>query len=265
VPESPVAETACFAPEAPTEAPREGLDTVPSEAAAIAPEPQMVDLSVAGFPDAVLSLPNGATGLRPVLVVLHGMRGRPDANCNAWRAITGARAFVLCPRGQYDPRGSSPSDKRYTHRGGEYLRRHIAAALDALAERFPSYADIGRPALAGFSLGATEAALLAQSAPDRFPRVAILEGGVDVWAESTIGAFAAHGGRRVLFGCGSAWCTPPAAMARAHIERGGVAARLVTADVGHTYGPPMQDAIKEQLDWFFEGDPRWTLASGSGL
>src|SRR5262249_44255412 len=157
----------------------------------------------------------------PVVVVIHGLGDRPEPHCEAWRNITNARAFVLCPRGAYDAERSTYDSRRYTHPCCEPLRAHIDAALTALSTRYGFVADTRRPLLAGFSLGATEAALLAQSDGGRFPRVAVLEGGLDVWYAPTIQGFAAQGGRRVLFGCGSSWCTPSAHAAADRIDGAG--------------------------------------------
>src|ERR1019366_5566203 len=121
----------------------------------IPPEPLFTNLTVPGFPDAVVALPNGARTPRPVLIVIHGSGDRPDWNCDAWRHITSDHGFVLCPRGEYVPKESGRGDdRRYTHTGGAYLRLHLDAALTALAARFAGYVDVDRPLVAGFSLGA---------------------------------------------------------------------------------------------------------------
>jgi dienelactone hydrolase len=238
------------------------LEPIPSE-------PALTHLAIRGYPDAVVAPPAGAMSPHPVVVVVHGMGGTPDANCRAWRGIVGAAAFVLCPRGTYDPGRSTRADPRYTHPGGAPLRAHLDASLAALAERYAGYVDVDRPIVAGFSLGATEVALLALSAPERYSRIAILEGGVDVWSMDTARAFATQGGRRVLFGCGSAWCAPSATAAAERIERAdrggregrgyGVEAHVAFADVGHTTGPLLQEALRRELAWLRDGDPRWTL------
>ena len=169
---------------------------------------------------------------------------------------------MLCPRGDYVPLESGRGDdKRYTHRGGAYFRRHVEAALSALATRFADYVDIERPVLAGFSLGATEVASLALGDPARFPRVAELEGGQDVWTDANARAFSTGGGRRVLFGCGSSWCLPAARAATARLQKAGLASRIVQANVGHTTDRPLQEAIMVELGWFLGGDPRWPTAS----
>jgi hypothetical protein len=72
-------------------------------------------------------------------------------------------------------------------------------------------------------------------------------------------AFSARGGLRVLFGCGSRWCLAPAKSAAARLEKGGVAARLVYADVGHTNDRPLQEAVMGELPWFLGDDSRWVV------
>jgi hypothetical protein len=103
-------------------------------------------------PDAVVSLPNGATTPRPVIVAVHGLGDIPEYNCDAWRHISSASGWVVCPRGKYDP--SSPKNlDTFTLDGGDALRVHIDDALAALAARWPGYVDLERPILVGFSRG----------------------------------------------------------------------------------------------------------------
>jgi predicted esterase len=223
----------------------------------IATEPHLFPLPVPGFPEAVVAIPSAPSEPRPVVVVLHGMGDRPEPHCEAWRTITSAYGFVLCPRGQFDPARSSADRRRYTHPGGEALRQHIDAALAALSDRYGTLVDTTHPLLSGFSLGASEAAVLAQQEAERFSRVALLEGGLDVWWAPNIGQFGWRGGTRVLFGCGSAWCTPPARAAAMRIDAEGIEAHVTFADVGHHVAPSLQDALRAELPWFVDGDPRW--------
>jgi predicted esterase len=228
------------------------LDNIPRQ-------PHLTTLPVPGFLDAVVAAPfvvDDAARARPVVIALHGLGDRPEPHCEAWRTITSAWAFVLCPRGAYDPQRSG-AGPRYTHPGGWPLRAHIEAALASLTARYGPAVDTAHPLLTGFSLGATEAALLAQADAERFPRVAVLEGGLDVWNGETIEAYTSHGGLRVLFGCGSSWCTPPAREAVARIDGAGIGARMAFADVGHHPAPALQSAIKGALQWLVEGDSRW--------
>ncbi len=227
----------------------------------IAVLPHLTALAIPGFPDAAVAAPWSTDTRRPVLVVLHGLGDRPETHCEAFRNVLHASAFVLCLRGALDPERSEPGRTRYTLPGGDTLRAHVDAALLALEARYGDRVDTDRPLLAGFSLGATEAALLAQWETGRFPRVAVLEGGLDVWDYGTAAAFAEHGGVRVLFGCGSPWCTPPARAAIGRIRANGGgdtdAARLAFADVGHRDSPPLQAAVRAAFAWFVEGDSRW--------
>jgi predicted esterase len=158
-----------------------------------------------------------------------------------------------------EPRESTKDDRRYTHRGGAYLRDHVEAAIGALRARFADYVDAERPLLAGFSLGAIEVAKLALDNPSRFPRVAVIEGGHGVWTGPAARAFAAHGGLRVLLGCGSAWCVPLARDPAVRLSASGVEAHRVYAHVGHTTDRPLQEAIMTELPWFLGGDPRWSV------
>jgi predicted esterase len=213
-------------------------------------------LPVDGFPDAVLAEPLDTAGPRPVVVVLHGLGDRPEPHCEAWRVITGARAFILCPRGAYDAARSRVGAPRYTH-ASDALRAHVDAALVSLANRYGSLADTTRPLLSGFSLGAWQAAVLAQQDGNRFSRVALVEGGLDLWLEQNIHAFVSQGGRRVLFGCGSWWCTPSAQAAATRMDDAGLGVRLAEASVGHHDAPELVAAMKAHFLWFVDGDERW--------
>ena len=73
----------------------------------------------------------------------------------------------------------------------------------------------------------------------------LVEGGHDRWTPGTAKAFATAGGRRVLFACGQASCFLDAKRAAAHLERAGVAAKVVgVKDAGHTYGGAVADAVR---------------------
>ncbi|HTB78769.1 MAG TPA: hypothetical protein VK762_36250 [Polyangiaceae bacterium] len=230
--------------------------------AAAAPLPALTGffeaLPVAGHPDAWLSLPTGATGKRPVVVVIHGAGDRPDWQCGGWRRATGEFAFVVCPRGTYAPGDSTKNDIRYTHQGGAALLAYLDASLAALQARYPAYADTSTPVLAGFSLGASEILALAVQDPPRFPRIALIEGATGVaWTDARIDAYVAGGGLRVLYGTGQrANETAAKAVVKRLIARG-LDARVVYAPVNHTFDPPLEDAIRGELAWWLAGDERW--------
>jgi pimeloyl-ACP methyl ester carboxylesterase len=216
-------------------------------------------LPVAGHPDAWMSLPTGATGKRPVVVVIHGSGDRPDWQCGGWRRATGEFPFVVCPRGAVSPGESTKNDVRYTHRGGAALLAYIDASLAALEARYPEYVDASTPILAGFSLGASEILALAVQAPARFPRIALVEGATGGWADARVDAYVAGGGLRVLFGAGQRANEAAASVVVKRLLAKGLDARVVFAPVNHTFEPPLEDAIHDALAWLVAGDARWKL------
>ncbi len=214
-------------------------------------------LVVAGHPDAWMSLPTGATGKRPVVVVIHGAGDRPEWQCGGWRRATGEFPFIVCPRGAYAPGDSTENDRRYTHRGGAPLLAYIDASLAALEAKYPDYVDTSVPLLAGFSLGASEILALAVQAPARFPRIVLVEGATNGWTDARVAAYVAGGGQRVLYGAGQRVNETAATAAVAHLLAMGLDARVVYAPVHHTFDPPLEDAVRGELAWLVEGDARW--------
>ena len=231
---------------------------------ALAPLPRFFEaLPVAGHPDAWISLPTGATGKRPVVVVIHGAGDRPDWQCGGWRRATDAFPFIVCPRGKEAPgQGVTPSDIRYTHIGGPALLDYIDRALAALAARYPDYADTTAPVLAGFSLGSYAILTLATQDPARFSRIALVEGVTDGFDDARARKFVAGGGARVLFGCGQRGCKVAATTAAQRLSaRDHLDARVVFALVNHTFDPPLEDAVRAEMPWLVEGDGRWQLST----
>src|SRR5262249_47960025 len=89
-------------------------------------------LPVAGYPDAVVSLPRGAESPRPIVVATHGNYDTPEWQCKTWREIVGDRAFILCPRGIARPDSPAPDDIRFTYSNNQELERELSAGLAAL-------------------------------------------------------------------------------------------------------------------------------------
>ena len=221
-------------------------------------EGELVHLSVAGFRDAVVSVPTGATGPRPVVLALHGNFDRPEWQCEVWRGVTRARAFVVCPRGI--PRPDAPrSLDRWTYGKGSDVRAEVEAALSAVRARFDSYVASGPILYTGFSLGAIHGVGIVASDGQRYPRAVLVEGGHDGWTAARAKAYAAAGGQRVLFACGQRACKADAAQARKHLQREGIETDLVYGgEVGHTYDGPVASEIARVWTWLVADDPRWT-------
>jgi pimeloyl-ACP methyl ester carboxylesterase len=196
-----------------------------------------------------VSLPTGATGRRPVVIVIHGAGDRPERQCRGWRHATNEYPFIICPRGRAAP--------RYTHIGGAHLLEHIDGALQALAARYPDYVDTHNPLLVGFSLGAAQVTALAVQFPSRFPRIALVEGATTAWSGARVSAFLQGGGQRVLFGCGQDGVRDRAERTAKRLTGLGLDAHVVFVNVGHRFAPSLQDAVRSELGWLVEGDERW--------
>lgn len=220
-------------------------------------ESELVALEVPEFRPAVVALPLGATSAKPVVVALHGNFDRPEWQCEVWRGVVGARAFVLCPRGS--PRRDVPASlDRWEYGSAERARAEVIAALGALRARFAEYVDDGPITFIGFSLGAILGARWVDDPELRVQQAVFVEGGEKGWTLARARAFHAAAGRKVLFACGQSPCRHGARQAAAVFERGDVAARVADASpAGHTYDGKVAAAVAEHWAWLVEGDPRW--------
>jgi hypothetical protein len=220
-------------------------------------DPPIVPLDVPDFPPAVISVPIGAVGPKPLVVATHGLWDPPEGLCDNWRWIVHDRAWVVCPRGNRMPDGN------YRYSNGPALAREIDADIEALSARFPGYVDPGPVLYTGFSQGAILGVWIVTHDPARFPRAILTEGGEDRFTAAAAETFARGGGVRVLFACGLRFRVPAADKAAAVLERAGVPSRVVLGklpDAGqfiHWYNGPVASETQAQLDWLLEGDPRW--------
>ena len=227
-------------------------------------EGELVPLAVAGFRDAVVSVPLGATSRRPVVLALHGNFDRPEWQCDVWRGVTRGRAFVVCPRGI--PRPDAPrSLDRWTYGKGTDVRAEVEAALAALRTRFEGYVAANPLLYTGFSLGAIHGVGIVAGDASRYPLAVLVEGGHDGWTAARAKSYAAAGGKRVLFACGQRACKNDAAAAQKRLEREGVEAKVVFGgEVGHTYDGPVAAEVAREWSWLVGDDPRWTDRASTG-
>jgi dienelactone hydrolase len=220
-------------------------------------DPPIVPLAIDGFPEAVISVPLGATSPPPVVVATHGMWDFPEGLCDDQRWIFRDRAWVLCPRGRPMP------DKTFRYDGVDSLAREIDAGVSALAARYPGYVDTSSMLYTGFSLGAILGVGIVTRDPARFPRAVLIEGGEDRWTAALATSYARRGGKSVLFACGLRGRVPVAQQAAALLERAGVASRVVLGklpDAGqfiHWYNGPIAEETVAQAPWLLAGDTRW--------
>lgn len=208
-----------------------------------------IALAVAGYRDAVVHVPNGATEPRSFIIALHGNFDRPEWQCDVWREVSGGRPFILCPRGS--PRTDVPrSLDRWTYDGAPQTLSEIEAGSNALRDRFGAYLESGATVLVAFSLGAIYASHFVIEHADDFPRLVLIEGGFNGWSRWQVAQFAKHGGERVLIACAQTACRNAAKAAQPAFEKGGVDYRFTyAAGAGHTYDGEVARQVAEQWNW----------------
>jgi predicted esterase len=223
----------------------------------------LVELSVPGHAEAVVSLPLGATGPRPLVVAAHGAGDRAEFHCELWRRIVGDRAFVLCPRGRRTDERVPHADAAYYYPNHLVLDQEVKAAIGALRERYRDYLDSEHAVYTGFSQGAIHGAQVIVLNPDVFPRAALVEGGngfFNEWSAYAARKYRAGGGKRILFACGSPACVRTAERCAGYLKKAGVDARVVHAEgAGHSYGPAMEAELRASFDWLVAEDPRFRV------
>lgn len=202
----------------------------------------------------VVAVPLGALRPRPIMIALHGGSDRPEWACNAWRGITGGYPVLVCPHGV----GTNESSLAWSSPADTKLRvaRAIAAAREALGQWVLETSTV---VLVGFSMGATQAALLARGEPRRYRRLVLAE---SAYAPEPAMAFArpwaAGGGERAVFLCTTLGCEATYRTAARNVARQGAPARL---DLAGTNAHGMWDAVVQSMrrdwPWLVEGAEGW--------
>jgi predicted esterase len=190
-----------------------------------------------------------------VLVAAHGAGDGPRYQCEFWRELLRARAFVLCPAGV--PLGSTEEEGHFYENHHE-LEREVLAAGQALRVTYGAKIAVGPWVYAGYSQGATMGALMLPAHGDVFPSLILIEGGGGQWNVAIAKKFVESGGKRVLFACGTQSCASGAARSASWLQQAGLAVRVEhVAGGGHTYGGQVGQRVAESLTWVFEGDERF--------
>lgn len=212
-------------------------------------------LEVPGFAPAVVAAPEPAAGPLPLVVAAHGAGDTPESQCEVWSELVRLRAVVLCPRGKPIGRGGQNG---YFYANHHELERELVAALAALRAQFGERIAAGPGIYAGYSQGATMGALMILKHGAEFPRLALIEGGFDVWSIGRAKAYRAAGGRRVLIACGTGHCRKHADASARWLTASGVEARSEhVAGGGHAYWGRVAERVQNALPWLLEGDERW--------
>ncbi|MBX3191084.1 MAG: hypothetical protein KF819_29070 [Labilithrix sp.] len=230
-----------------------GADAGDESRAPLGGVPWQIDLLDGKVKLGVVSVPLGATEPRPIMIALHGGSDRPEWACGAWRGITGAHPFIVCPRGVGGNEAalawSSPAD----------TAQRVARAIAATRAMFEGWIREAPVVLAGFSMGATQAAALAQRDPKAYRRVALAE---SAYAPEPVMTFArtwaAGGGERAIFLCTTLGCEAPYRSAARNVARHHVPARL---NIAGTNAHGMWDVVVQSMQrdwpWFVEGAAGW--------
>ncbi len=202
-----------------------------------------------------VSPPVGATGPRPIAIVVHGAGDRPDWECSAWRAILGPVPFVVCAQGRPHPAWKGT----FVWSSSAHARQAIEQALRATRARFAVYLGDGPRVLAGFSQGAMMATEIAARDGATYPFVVFLEGLGNLSPSAFSIPFLKSGGRRVLLGCSQGGCAASREVARRSLVANGVEARVNYAGpIGHTLDNAVVASVRKDLRWLLQAEPAWT-------
>jgi pimeloyl-ACP methyl ester carboxylesterase len=221
---------------------------------------------LAGFPEndairegselvAIVSVPLGAREPRPILVALHGGSDRPERACPAWRIASDGYPFVVCPRGW------GGDEARLAWSSVADTEARIARAIAAVKTRYGAWVkDTDTIVLAGFSMGATEVARVAESWPKVYRRIVIGDAAHDPGPSLRFSrAWAAGGGERAMFMCTTSGCEPSMrASAKAVAAQRGPSARLVVAPTQvHALSSRAASSLRRDWPWLVEGAEGW--------
>jgi pimeloyl-ACP methyl ester carboxylesterase len=211
-------------------------------------------VTLPGGTDAYVSIPNGATEPRPLVVAAHGAGDRPEWACGEWRGITTAYAFIVCPHG-------TASSGAFHWSSVEQLEREAGEAEAAVRARYGAHVDPAPAVFAGFSQGARIGALVAARHPERYGAVVLAEGG---WDEGrALGPALSRrlpGARRgrVLLACTTGACATRFGGTVEALRHGGVDHHLADLGyLGHQMGPEVTSRLRHEWRWLVRDDERW--------
>jgi len=222
-------------------------------------------LPLGGFPEqlelldgkdkvGVVSVPLGAREPRPIMIALHGGSEKPERTCPAWRAITEAYPFVICPRGW------GGNESRLGWQNASDTDQRIARAVAATKKTFGSWVEDTRSlVLAGFSMGANQVALVARRDPQTYRRIVVGDSAHNPRAALEFaGEWVAGGGERALFLCTTSGCEPSMRAAARKVARERADARLNIAPTQvHALSERAVQSMRRDWAWLVEGAEGW--------
>ncbi len=196
---------------------------------------------------AKVSIPQGTTTARPILLAFHGAQDRAEWSCGEWRGVTNAFPFIVCPRG--DKSGLYYDAPKKTYADTEL-------AIAEARNRFAGFVDArDPPVIAGFSMGAAEVIALLVQTPLTAPALALVEGGYESLALAGVPTVIARRGvKRVLLACTTlGWCPTQYAAARKALLHVGIEVHyLQAAAKDHGMYPEVTTALAKEMPWLWE-------------
>jgi hypothetical protein len=201
-----------------------------------------------------VSVPLGTREPRPMMIAIHGGSDRPERACSAWRGITEAYPFVVCPR------GFGGNEAALGWRTTSDTTERIARALIATKKLFPSWIrETSSVVLAGFSMGGSQVALLARSNPVLYRRIAVGDSAHDPRPALTFSAaWVKGGGERAVFLCTTSGCEPSFRNAARNVATQKAPARLNIAPTQvHGLSERVVQSMRRDWPWLVEGAEGW--------
>jgi hypothetical protein len=202
----------------------------------------------------VVSVPLGAREPRPLMIALHGGSEKAEHACAAWREITEAYAFVVCPRGW------GGNEERLGWRNAADTSKRITRAVAAAKKTFGSWIhETPTTVLAGFSMGAVQVALVSRVQPQTYHRIVIGDSAhKPLSALSFAPAWVRGGGERALFLCTTSGCEPSMRAAARKVAQEKAKARLNIAPTQkHGLSEPVVQSVRRDWPWLVEGAEGW--------
>lgn len=201
-----------------------------------------------------VSVPLGAREPRPLMIALHGGSERAEHACAAWREITEAYAFVVCPRGW------GGNERRLGWKTVADTNRRITRAVEATKKTFGAWIqETPTIVLAGFSMGAVQVALVASRQPRTYRRIVIGDSAHKPRSALTFApAWVKGGGERALFLCTTSGCEPSMRAAARNVAREKARARLNIAPTQkHELSEPVVQSVRRDWPWLVQGAEGW--------
>jgi len=216
--------------------------------------PEQLELFDAKDRVGIVSVPLGAREPRPIMIALHGGSEKPERACPAWRGITEAYPFVICPRGW------GGNESRLGWRNPSDTNQRIARAVAATKETFGSWVEDTRSlVLAGFSMGGSQVALVARRDPQTYRLIVVGDSAYDPRAALAFaGEWVTGGGERALFLCTTSGCEPSMRGAARKVAQEGALARLNIAPTQvHGLSELAVQSMRRDWAWLVEGAEGW--------